>query len=66
MCDSKLSGLCPFGNMATELKVGQNQKSGLLVYETLILELIFVKFPKNSSVVINDTHRRFKYPHHNN
>ena len=52
--------------MATELKVGQNQKSGLLVYETLILELIFVKFPKNSSVVINDTHRPFKYPHHNN
>ena len=43
LCDSKLSGLRPFDNMAIyELKIGEKQKDRLLVHETPIIEVIFM------------------------
>ena len=65
-CDSKVSGLNPFDNMAIIhwVKVGEKQKGRLWVRETPILEIILVTLTENSSVVTNDTQGPQKYPHH--
>ena len=57
LCDSKLSSLCAFDNMAIALsqKSGKNQKGCLWVQETPILEIIFVTLSEDSPVTANYT-----------
>ena len=58
-CGSKLSGLHTFDNTTISLnqKRRKNQKGPLQVNETLILEVTFVNFTENLSVVKIETQR---------
>ena len=62
MCDSKLSGLHPFDNMAMihEVKNWSKTEGRMWVHETPILEVIFATLTENLSIT-NDTHRPQKY-----
>ena len=57
MCDSELSGLHPFDNMAKihQIKNRSKQKGRLWAHETPFFEVIFVTLTENSSFVTNDT-----------
>ena len=58
LCDSKWSGLHPFGKMVIIHWI----KNRLRVHETPILEVIFVSLTENSSIMTNYTQGPWKYP----
>ena len=65
MCDSKLSGLRPFDNMAISWVKNRSKTLGRLwVHEAPILKVFLMTLTENSSAVKNDTQEPREYPHH--